>query len=179
MRKRGKRQKKTVGRILAVLALFALSTAPTWAEQTTGSGTDAFREVVTSPSGWLDFTLQDVGGRTVSLRQFIGRKPILLYFWATWCPHCKESVPDINRMHGESAGHGNVQILALDFMESPEKVSSFIAARKVAFPVLLDREGVVARMYRVVGIPTYILIDKNGRIVHRGHETPDVLKILN
>lgn len=169
---------RTAGRIVAVLALFALGTAPIWLKRTAGSGTDATPKAGAGPSEWVDFTLEDMGGRTVSLRQFIGRKPVLLYFWATWCPHCKESVPDINRIHGEPAEHGNVQVLALDFMETPEKVRSFIAARKAAFPVLLDREGAVARMYRVVGIPTYVLIGENGKVVHRGHETPDIPRYL-
>ena len=169
---------RAAGRILAALALFLLATAPPWAERTAPSGAAAASAVTTGPVEWVDFTLTDAEGKTVSLGRFIGRKPVLLIFWATWCPHCKESVPDINRMHREPAGNGNVQIIALDFMESPAKVNSFISAKKVAFPVLLDREGAVARMYRVVGIPMYILIDRQGKVVYRGHDTPDVLKYL-
>jgi peroxiredoxin len=169
---------RAAGKILAVLALFLLATAPPGVERIAYSDAAAVSAAVTGPVEWVDFTLPDAEGNTVSLGQFIGRKPVLLIFWATWCPHCKESVPDINRMHREPAGNGDVQILALDFMESPAKVNSFISAKKVAFPVLLDRKGAVARMYRVVGIPMYILIDRKGKVVYRGHDTPDVLKYL-
>jgi len=169
---------RAAGSILAFLALVALAASSPWAERTAYGGVEAASAPVSGPGEWVDFTLPDAGGKTVSLGQFIGRKPVLLIFWATWCPQCKESVPDINRMHREPAENGNVQILALDFMESPAKVNSFLSARMVAFPVLLDRKGIVARMYQVVGIPTYILIDRKGKVVYRGHDTPDVRKHL-
>lgn len=169
---------RAAGSILAVLALAMLATAPPGEDRTAYGGAAAASAAVSGPGEWVDFTLTDAGGKTVSLRQFIGRNPVLLIFWATWCPHCKESIPEINRMHREPAGNGNVRILALDFMESPAKVNSFLSAKKVAFPVLLDRKGTVARMYRVVGIPTYILIDRKGKVVYRGYDIPNVLNHL-
>jgi len=127
---------------------------------------------------WIDFTLPDRNGDPVSLGRFIGKKPVLLVFWATWCPHCNEAVPRINRLHTDPATGEKVQILALDFLESREKVESFVRKKDVAYPVLLDRKGAVARMYRVVGIPTYVLIDKGGRVVYRDHDLPEIGKIL-
>ncbi|HZD54837.1 MAG TPA: TlpA disulfide reductase family protein, partial [Candidatus Aquicultoraceae bacterium] len=117
-----------------------------------------------------DFTLPDRDGNPVSLRQFIGKKPVLLAFWATWCPQCRESIPVLNRMHADPSASEDVQILALDFLESRRKVSAFIESRKVKYPVLLDGDGEVTRSFGVVGIPTYILIDRNGRVVYDGHE---------
>jgi len=130
------------------------------------------------PPTWTDFTLQNLRGVPVSLGQYIGKKPVLLVFWATWCPHCNESVPEINRIHAESGNGKRLQILALDFLESPEKVDSFVRRKQVSYPVLLDRRGKVARTYRVVGIPTYILIDREGRIVYRDHLIPNLSRYL-
>lgn len=127
---------------------------------------------------WTDFTLEDVDGRPVTLAPLIGKRPVLLIFWATWCPHCKETVPVVNRMHKEPAANGNVQILALDYMESPKKVKAFIEEKMVAFPVLLDRKGIVAKAYKVVGIPTYVLIARDGRIAFRGYEVPEIDQVL-
>lgn len=169
---------RAAGSILAALALVMLATAPPWAERTAYGGAAAASAPVTGPGEWVDFTLPDAKGKPVSLGRFIGRQPVLLIFWATWCPHCKESVPVINRMHKEPTSNGNLQILALDYMESPKKVKAFIEAKMVAFPVLLDRKGSVAKAYKVVGVPTYILIDRSGKVVFRGHDTPDVLKHL-
>jgi len=127
---------------------------------------------------WADFTLQDLHGEEVSLHRFIGKKPVLLVFWATWCPHCNEAVPKINRLHNDPATGDRLQILALDFLESREKVGSFVRTKAVAYPVLLDRKGAAARAYRVVGIPTYVLIDRAGRIVYRDHALPEVNRLL-
>jgi len=128
---------------------------------------------------WTDFTLEDADGKPISLGPLIGKRPVLLIFWATWCPNCKEEVPVVNRMHKEPAKHRNIQILALDYKESRKKVNAFIEANMVAFPVLLDRNGSVAKAYKVVGVPTYILIDRDGRIAFRGYEVPEVNKVLD
>lgn len=126
----------------------------------------------------LDFTLPDVKGNPISLGSFRGKKPVLLVFWATWCPRCVESVADINRIHAESGGGDRMQVLALDYKESEAKVASFIREKQVAYTVLLDQRGSVARRFRILGIPTYILIDAGGRIVYRNYEPPVLSRIL-
>lgn len=126
----------------------------------------------------VDFTLPDLDGRPVALSRFLGKKPVLLVFWATWCPECKAAIPEINAMTtGPLAG--KLQILGLDFRESREKVASAVKARSVRYPVLLDLRGQAARAYGVVGIPTYILIDRRGKMVYREHVLPgDITRIL-
>ena len=124
--------------------------------------------------GNADFTLESPLGASVSLGEFAGRKPVLLVFWATWCPHCNEAVPAINEI--QSRLSGRLQILAIDFMESGEKVKAFMKAKNVSYPVLLDRNGKVARQYRVLGIPTYVVLDKKGEIVYSGNELPPSLE---
>ena len=176
MRKATPKRSLHLGVALAFLALALTTDLVT--ERTAGSGDAPASAATTGVTEWVDFTLPDTGGRQVSLGPFIGKKPVLLVFWATWCPQCNESVPVINRMHTEPPTSETLTILALDFMESREKVSAFIASKKVAFPVLLDRSGSVAREYRVVGIPMYVLIDRDGKIVYRDHEIPEVQKVL-
>jgi peroxiredoxin len=124
--------------------------------------------------GEADFTLESPAGKSVSLGEFSGRKPVLLVFWATWCPHCNEAVPEINEI--QSRMSDRLQILAIDFMESGEKVKAFMKAKNVSYPVLLDRNGKVARQYRVLGIPTYVVLDKNGQIVYSGNDLPPSLE---
>ena len=125
-----------------------------------------------------DFTLSDLDGQAVTLGRFLGEKPVLLVFWATWCPECKAAIPEINAMTtGPLAG--KLQVLGLDFRESQEKVSKAVKARGVRYPVLLDLRGQVARAYGVVGIPTYILIDRRGNIVYRDHVLPgEITRLL-
>jgi peroxiredoxin len=169
---------RTAGKIATVLILILIATTVTVFGNAAYAGTKAASSASTATKEWVDFTLPEPGGGQVSLGQFIGKKPVLLVFWATWCPRCKEEVPVINKMHREPPTGGKVQILALDFMESEKKVNAFIAKKKVAYPVLLDRRGRVARKYKVVGIPTYILFDRDGKMLVRDHDLPDIGKYL-
>jgi thiol-disulfide isomerase/thioredoxin len=117
-----------------------------------------------------DFTLESASGERVPLARFLGTKPVLLVFWATWCPHCNAAVPAINGI--QSRFSGRLSILAIDFMESREKVESFLKAKNVGYPVLFDRDGMVARSYGVVGIPTYVILDRQGKVVYFDNELP-------
>src|SRR4030065_2615195 len=164
----------TFGKIAAALVFIVLTAAVLTAEWTGSRGTAPDQAASGGDGKWIDFTLPEAGGGQVSLSRFIGKKPVLLIFWATWCPHCNESVPAINRMHSGPPTRDTLAILALDYMESREKVRAFIERKKGAFPGLLDRSGSVARKYGVVGIPTYILIDRDGKGAYRGHEIPEL-----
>ena len=125
-----------------------------------------------------DFTLPALDGQPVSLNQYLGKKSVLLVFWATWCPECKAAIPEINSLHGGPLSE-KLQVLGLDFRESREKVSSAVKARDIRYTVLLDEKGKVARDYGVVGIPTYILIGKDGKQVYREHVLPhDISRYL-
>ena len=169
---------RTAGNIAAILLLVLMATTASVAGKTAYAETKPASAASTGTKEWVDFTLKEPGGEQVSLGQFIGKKPVLLVFWATWCAICTEEVPVINKMHSEPPTSGNLQILALDFMESEKKVNTFISSKKVAYPVLLDRRGRVARKYKVVGIPTYILLDRDGKVVYRDHTLPEILKYL-
>ena len=118
-----------------------------------------------------DFTLSALDGRPVALNQFLGKKPVLLFFWATWCPECEAAIPSINALHAGPLG-GKVQILGVDYKESREKVAAAVKARNIRYPVLLDGNGKVTSAYGVAGIPTYVLIGRDGNIVYRDFVLP-------
>jgi peroxiredoxin len=125
-----------------------------------------------------DFTLPDLDGRPVTLGPFLGKTPVLLVFWATWCPECKAAIPEINALAtGPLAG--KLQVFGLDFRESREKVAQAVKSRGIRYPVLLDEAGQAARAYGIVGIPTYVLIDRRGNVAYRGHVLPgEITRIL-
>jgi peroxiredoxin len=118
-----------------------------------------------------DFSLLTVDGQRVTLNRFLGEKPVLLVFWATWCPECREAVPRINALHDGALG-GKLQILGINYRESREKVASAVKARGIRYPVLLDDGGKVAGGYGILGIPTYILIGRDRTIMYREHVLP-------
>lgn len=118
----------------------------------------------------LDFTLESAAGDSLSLGRFRGETPVLLVFWATWCPVCNADVPAVKELHARTAG--KMQVLAIDFMEKRDTVKAFIRTKNIQYPVLFDADGKVTRKYRVVGIPTYVLLDKGGKIVYFGNALP-------
>jgi peroxiredoxin len=125
-----------------------------------------------------DFTLPALDGQPVALNQYLGKKTVLLVFWATWCPECKAAIPEVNALHGGPLS-GTLQVLGLDFRESREKVSAAVKSRDIRYPVLLDGKGEVARAYGVVGIPTYVLIGRDGKVAYREHVLPpDISRYL-
>jgi peroxiredoxin len=125
-----------------------------------------------------DFTLPDLDGRPVTLGPFLGKTPVLLVFWATWCPECKAAIPEINALATGPFAE-TLQIFGLDFRESREKVAQAVKSRGIRYPVLLDERGQAARAYGIVGIPTYVLIDRRGNVAYRGHVLPgEITRIL-
>ena len=118
-----------------------------------------------------DFTLPDLDGRPVALGPFLGKKPVLLVFWATWCPECKAAIPEINALTTGPIAE-KLQIFGIDFRESREKVTQAVTSRGIRYPVLLDERVQAARAFGVVGVPTYILIGREGKVLYREHVLP-------
>jgi peroxiredoxin len=136
---------------------------------TEGGGYAANPGASTGPAA--DFSLPDLDGRQVTLGKFFGKTPVLLVFWATWCPECKAAIPEINALTTGPLAE-KLQVFGLDFRESREQVALAVKSRGIRYPVLLDERGQAARAYGVVGIPTYILIDRRGNVAYREHVLP-------
>ncbi len=111
-----------------------------------------------------DFQLNDLDGQPVSLGDFRGR-PVLVNFWASWCPPCRAEMPFIQDTFADKkwADKGLV-VLAVDIGESPLTVSEFVNNYGLTFPVLLDITKDVSLEYHVAAIPTTLLIDRDGII---------------
>jgi len=107
-----------------------------------------------------DFKLQNLEGKTVSLRSLKG-KPVLINFWATWCDACLYEMPILEQIYEEWSEKGLV-MLAINAGESPAKIQSFLKRYNFSIPVLLDTSEAVARRYGVTGLPTTFFIDKSG-----------------
>lgn len=114
-----------------------------------------------------DFTLSTIDGANISLSDYKGKKSVLVVFWATWCPYCVEEIPALNKMKGKY--YDGIEILGINIKESPEKVGNFVKERNMKYTILLDSAGEVARKYGVSGIPMNILIDRDWKIIYKGH----------
>ncbi len=109
-----------------------------------------------------DFALRTLDGQTVSLGDFKG-KPVLLNFWATWCPPCQSEMPYMQQVHDAWTPKGLV-MLNVDIGETPDVIRSFLAQRKLALTVPMDTNQSVSDAYSVTAIPTTFFIDASGVI---------------
>lgn len=111
------------------------------------------------------FTLQDMRGENVSLSDFKGQI-VILNFWATWCPPCRQEMPELNKMDAELKKSGEATFLAINLTdgrrETKAKVSQFMESNKYGFRVLLDPEADTAEIFTIRGIPTTLVIDREG-----------------
>jgi cytochrome c biogenesis protein CcmG/thiol:disulfide interchange protein DsbE len=144
--------------------LFLLSLIGSFGCSRTGTGTAEHRSAEAT-GGAPDFVLKDVSGKKVALSQFRG-KVVLLEFWATWCPPCRATVPELTAIQEKYSGSGLVVLgVSLDEGEDlPAKLSSFTEEYKINYPLLIGNEE-TERAYDVRSIPMTFLIDRQGKVV--------------
>ncbi len=121
-----------------------------------------FKKRVDAPEFTLSFLTRDGDLKKRSIKDFRG-KVILLNFWASWCPPCRKEMPSIERLYRAFKDRGFV-VIGVNYMEEADTVKDFMKDFDLTFPSFLDEGGSVAEMYRVMGIPTTFLIDREGRI---------------
>ena len=98
-----------------------------------------------------------------ALRKNDSGKLRLVNFWATWCGPCVASLPHLNKIYKEFEKEG-LKVYALNQREAKEKVAGFVTDKNLTIPVLLDKDGEVAKKYLVTGIPQTVVIGKDGVI---------------
>lgn len=109
-----------------------------------------------------DFSLRDIDGNTVRLRHLRGQV-VFLNFWATWCPPCREEMPEIEIIHQRYKDAG-VVVIGVDLDETVAEVREYTEAGGFTWTFVIDTTGEVARDYRVDVIPTSFFIDGEGTI---------------
>ena len=109
------------------------------------------------------FTLKNLAGEKVDLNEYKGRK-IMINFWATWCPPCKEEMPAMEKFYKNHSEE--IEILAIN-LDPQNDVKAFAEKNKLSFPILLDESGTTQQTYQIISIPTTFIIDENGVILRK------------
>ncbi|MCX5777253.1 MAG: TlpA disulfide reductase family protein [Candidatus Firestonebacteria bacterium] len=123
------------------------------------------------------FTLKDLDGKDVSLKDFKDKKAVLLVFWATWCIYCVEEISDLIKLTEQYKGKELV-IFGVNLEETTKKVAPFAKKNKINYSILFDEKGTVARAYEVQGLPANVLIDKKGNIIYSGSYSEELEKLI-
>ncbi|MCP4255187.1 MAG: TlpA family protein disulfide reductase [Candidatus Scalindua sp.] len=139
------------------------------------SGSKVFAEVETGVDIGMkaaSFSLLTLDGKEIELESFAKDKVTLLVFGTTWCPSCRHEIPHLKKYYSELKDDG-LNVLGIDIQESAKKVKSLMDKNEVNYPVVLDTKAEAARLYKVVGIPLNIVLDRNGVIEYKANKLPD------
>ena len=152
----GKKLSQVRARVGIVLAMLVLGN---------GSAMAAVMPSIIAP----DFTLRTLGGPNIRLQEQRGRV-VLINFWATWCGPCRQEVPHLNRLYDKYRAAGFV-ILGVNVDEDARNATEVALKLGIKFPVLLDTDKTVSRLYDLVTMPSTVLIDRDGRVryIHKGY----------
>jgi peroxiredoxin len=113
-----------------------------------------------------DFTLKDLKGKDVKLSDLRG-KIVVLNFWATWCPPCREEIPSMMRLNSAMAGK-QFQMLAVSQDEGGrEAIETYFSKSSNNLPALIDADQNIGKRYGLTGVPETFIIDKNGVILKK------------
>lgn len=112
--------------------------------------------------------VHDLDGKPVDLGQYIGKTPIFLEFWATWCTNCAALLP---RVRSAQAAYGSkVQFIGVNVTvnQSPERVRRYLETHRPPYRTLYDDEGTSTRAYQVPATSYVVVIDRSGKVVYTG-----------
>jgi thiol-disulfide isomerase/thioredoxin len=113
-------------------------------------------------------TVNTIDGKPVDLGQYIGKTPMLIEFWATWCANCRELMPtllDAEKTYGKRV---KFVALAVAINQSPERVRRFLAAHPLPHDTFYDAEGRAAGAFDAPATSYVVVLDKTGKVVYTG-----------
>jgi len=130
----------------------------------------ASSEMVTS-----GIVLNDLQGVPVNLSLI--NQPTILFFWTTWCPYCRKEIKALNQIYPQLKKEG-IAVFAINIKEAGYKVQRFFQDYQLNFRVLLDKDAKAADSYDLLGVPTYILLNKANEQVAQENRLPADYKNL-
>ena len=166
--------KKKIALLLSIVLIFCISCS----QQEGSEQAETKQSPETSKSvSWvgkkvLPFTLTEATtSEEINISDLIGKKVIYITWWATWCKACVEEIPELKHLYSKFKDKG-LEIVSINVKESKTKVAKYVKKKEVPYLNVLDLDGAVSKMYKVVGIPVNVVIDKNGVIQYFGSTVP-------
>ena len=140
-------------------------TEPDISAQSTTVAETGTGENILDPSA-VSFALYDIDGNLRESSEWVGKQPLVVNFWGTWCPPCRKEIPELVRLYDEYKDQG-IEMVGLAMNDKAEKVKSFAEANNMNWIMLLGDRTVAGDFGGITGVPTTIFIDKNGKELGR------------
>lgn len=159
-------------RLVAAALLLTLSVAVAGCGSTAGSDGGARGDSAAAPAK-LDFTATTVDGKKFDGSTLAG-KPVVLWFWAPWCPTCGAQAPGVSKLAKKH--EGEVAVVGVAGLDERAQMRKFVSRTGVSgFTNLADEKGVVWKRFGVTAQSTYVLLDSAGKVSHSGYLDDDEL----
>lgn len=113
-------------------------------------------------------TIEDLDGRPVDLGQVMGKKPVLLEFWATWCPLCEALLPRLEAAHGRYGNQVDFIAVAVAINQSQSSVKRHLARHPIPFRFLWDTNGNAVRAFQAPSTSYVVVLDASGKVAYTG-----------
>lgn len=113
-------------------------------------------------------TVHDLDGKAVDLGQYLGKQPVFLEWWATWCEQCDALLPRVRAARAELGDRVQFVGINVAVNQSPERVRRYIASNAVPFRTLYDDEGTSTRAYAAPTTSYVVIVDRAGRVAYTG-----------
>src|SRR5882762_9200409 len=113
-------------------------------------------------------TLESLGGDSVALSQWIGKKPVIVEFWATWCPICAELLPRMEAAQKKYGDRAEFLVVAVAVNQSKNTVRRHLEQHPMPFTFLWDGNGAAVRAFDAPSTSYVVVLDANGRVVYTG-----------
>ena len=150
-----------------VVVMFAAALAGCGNAGWRASGTPALAPAsAASQPGWQQIPLADLDGRPITLAKVLAGRPALVNLWAPWCERCKTELPDLDRLSRRLEGCGVIVGVAVG--EDVPHTAAFVHQRGLVYPQLVDEGFHLADALRQSRVPTTLVVDGEGVIVHLG-----------
>lgn len=145
-------------------AVAALAVVLTWGSRSLAAQESGI--AVGSPAPVV--VVHDLDAKPVDLSQYIGKKPVLLEFWATWCSNCEELLPTVRR--AQAAYGSKVEFIGVNVTvnQTPERVRRYLETHKPPYRTLYDDAGTSIRAYQVPATSYVVIVDRAGKVAYTG-----------
>ncbi|MBB1479341.1 redoxin domain-containing protein [Pseudoalteromonas sp. SG41-2] len=122
-----------------------------------------------------NLVLKNQQGELFELNKIVGKKPVYLKFWATWCKPCMEQMPHFQQAYEQYGDTIDTIAINIDLNDDPTAVAAVKKQFNLTMPIMSDHTAKVAQHYQFIGTPFHVLLDKTGKVIFQGHEADKAL----
>jgi thiol-disulfide isomerase/thioredoxin len=112
--------------------------------------------------------VETLDGKPADLAQYVGKAPVLIEFWATWCPNCRELEPHLKAVHAKYSSQVKFVGVSVSVNQSPDRVKAYVAKHEIPGDQFFDRNGAATGAYDVPATSYVVVLDKSGKVVYTG-----------